>query len=304
MYPIVVVPDDASELPEQIGTKFKFWYRDGQRRTLFKQGRPGTGENWAEKVCAEIASLLGLPHAPYELAVWRDMHGVITPTFVPEDARLVLGNEIMARIVKGYEQTATYNAREHTLSTVLTIMSLPKLGLPLDYDAPAPILRPVDVFLGYLLLDALVSNQDRHHENWAVISWSGRGITLAPTYDHASSLGRNELDDNRLRRLTTRDRGDSVEAFCERARSAFYPRAPGAKPLTTFNAFAEGAAGHAEAAKYWLQRLGDMSLVQCEAILANVPESEMSQTASRFALKMLEVNRRRLLDFKVLEEKK
>jgi hypothetical protein len=27
MYPIVTVPDDASELPEQIGTKFKFWYR-------------------------------------------------------------------------------------------------------------------------------------------------------------------------------------------------------------------------------------------------------------------------------------
>ena len=80
MYPTVTVPNDASELPEQLGTKFKFWYRDHNRRMLFKQGRPGTGENWAEKVCAEIAALLGLPHAPYDLAVWQGLHGVITPT--------------------------------------------------------------------------------------------------------------------------------------------------------------------------------------------------------------------------------
>ena len=45
MYPIVTVPNDASELPEQLGTKFKFWFRDQNRRMLFKQGRPGTGEN-------------------------------------------------------------------------------------------------------------------------------------------------------------------------------------------------------------------------------------------------------------------
>jgi hypothetical protein len=295
MYPIVTVPDDASELPEQIGTKFKFWYRDQDRRMLFKQGRPGTGENWAEKVCAEILALLGLPHAPYELALCQGLHGVITPTFVPDDARLVLGNEIMARVVKGYEQTATYNAREHTLSTVLTIMRLPRLGLPIGYAAPSPISKAVDVFVGYLLLDALVANQDRHHENWALISWPGQGITLAPTYDHASSLGRNEPEASRLRRLTTRDSGDNVEAYCARARSAFYSRAPARKPLTTFDAFAETAASHAEAARYWLTRLGDTSLLQCEQILANVPESEMSQTAGQFALKMIEINRRRLL---------
>ena len=299
MYPTVTVPNDASELPEQLGTKFKFWYRDHNRRMLFKQGRPGTGENWAEKVCAEIAALLGLPHAPYELAVWQGLHGVITPTFVPEDARLVLGNEIMARIVKGYEQTTTYNAREHTLSTVLTIMKLPRLGLPLGYSAPLPISKAVDVFLGYLLLDALVANQDRHHENWAVISWSGQGITLAPTYDHASSLGRNELDETRLRRLTTRDHGDSVDAYCARARSAFYSRTPGPKPLSTFDAFAEAASSHPGAAGYWLQRLASTTLVQCDEILANVPESEMSQTAGRFALKMIEINRGRLLDLVV-----
>jgi hypothetical protein len=300
MYAIINVPDDAHELPEQLGTKFKFWYRDStNRRILFKQGRPGTGENWAEKVCAEIASLIGLPHATYELAIWGDLRGVITPTFVPEGARLVLGNEMMARVMKGYAQTATYRAREHTLSTVLTIMQHPRLLLPVGYDPPPAIARPVDIFVGYLLLDALVANQDRHHENWALISWPGRGIMLAPTFDHASSLGRNELDESRARRLNTRDSGGNMEAYCARARSAFYSRAGGSKPLTTFEAFAEAARNHAQPARYWLDRLAATSLGQCERIVANIPKSEISSTASEFALKMIDVNRCSLLELKV-----
>lgn len=49
---------------------------------------------------------------------------------------------------------------------------------------------------GYVTLDALILNTDRHHENWALIrarSSDGRLIhRVAPTFDHASSLGRNE----------------------------------------------------------------------------------------------------------------
>ena len=54
-YPIVELPADAPEQLEQLGTKTKFWYhgRDG-RRVLFKEGRPGAGENWAGKVCCEL----------------------------------------------------------------------------------------------------------------------------------------------------------------------------------------------------------------------------------------------------------
>jgi hypothetical protein len=85
MYQTVQVPHDAFELPEQVGTKFKFWFRDEhQRLKLYKEGRAGTGENWAEKVCAEICNLLGLPHAQYELAEWRGRRGVVTPSFVPD----------------------------------------------------------------------------------------------------------------------------------------------------------------------------------------------------------------------------
>jgi len=45
---------------------------------------------------------------------------------------------------------------------------------------------------------------------------------LAPTFDHASSLGRSETDANRSKRLITQGRGGSVEAYVARARSGFF----------------------------------------------------------------------------------
>jgi hypothetical protein len=40
---------------------------------------------------------------------------------------------------------------------------------------------------------------DRHHENWGVVvmtdEYGETSFSLAPTFDHASSLGRNESDD-------------------------------------------------------------------------------------------------------------
>jgi len=53
MYRIIEVPAEAADSTEQLGSKPKFWFLDPSgQRFLFKQGRSGTGENWAEKVSA------------------------------------------------------------------------------------------------------------------------------------------------------------------------------------------------------------------------------------------------------------
>ena len=51
------------------------------------------------------------------------------------------------------------------------------------------------------VLDALICNTDRHHENWGFLTTyqtSPAGVTMslrmAPSFDHASSLGRELLD--------------------------------------------------------------------------------------------------------------
>ena len=52
----VVYPDNRGVgLPEQLGTKEKFWVKIDSQDWLLKFGRPGTGEDWAEKAACELA---------------------------------------------------------------------------------------------------------------------------------------------------------------------------------------------------------------------------------------------------------
>ncbi|HFD87731.1 MAG TPA: phosphatidylinositol kinase [Gammaproteobacteria bacterium] len=297
-YPILELPKDAPIQLEQLGTKTKFWYESptGQKM-LFKEGRPGTGENWAEKVCCEICKLLGLPHADYELALWNGHAGVVTPSFVPEGGRLVLGNELLARIVDDYDQSARFRARQHTVRIVMKIASASSVGFPLDWQSPEEISDAAGVFVGYLLLDALVSNQDRHHENWGLVLVPDQGLFLAPTFDHASSLGRNEKDKRRVERLTTKDKGRTVQTYVERARSAFFSSRKSTKPLKTLEAFREAAKIRPDAADCWRERLSEINPSQYMGIFDEMPGSEISVPARDFACRMLEINTKRLLDF-------
>lgn len=61
-------------------------------------------------------------------------------------------------------------------------------------------LTAFEAFTGYLVLDALVANQDRHEENWAVLRPlpGGGEVTLAGSYDHGSSLAFNLTDARRI----------------------------------------------------------------------------------------------------------
>ena len=297
-YPIVEVPEDAPSQLEQLGSKAKFWFRaaDGTR-TLFKEGYPGSGEHWAEKVACEVARGLGLPHAEYELAVWNGRVGVVSPTIVPEGGRLIHGNELLARVVPEYEETRRFRARQHTLGRVFAVLRSPRVGTPVGWARAPRVDNAVGVFIGYLLLDALIGNQDRHHENWGLIKLAEVGLTLAPTYDHASSLGRNETDAARVERLTTKDAGRSVGSYARRAKSGLYKSQSSRVPMTTFDAFVEGASMNTAAAASWLDRLDQLSLAALESILGGVPSAVLSEPGREFALALMLENRKRLLSW-------
>jgi hypothetical protein len=232
MFDITYLPDNAYEAEEQLGTKFKFWFLDSDdQQTLFKQGRENTGENWAEKICSELANIIGIPNAEYHLSSWRNRLGVISPSFVNKGERLVLGNEILSPNVK----RSQYGTNHHLIRKVTSFLRLPLILLPYRFSN-THLSNACDVFIGYLMFDALVGNTDRHDENWGVIL-SSRGFELAPTYDHASSLGREISDNERSKRLNTNDKNYSVEAYAARARSALYNSIDDKHPLTTLEAF-------------------------------------------------------------------
>lgn len=295
-YPIIQLPDDAPTQLEQLGTKTKFWFRDQDGwNMLFKEGRPGTGENWAEKVACEICRLIDIPHAAYELAAWKKSKGVVTLSFVPEGARLVFGNELLAKIFNDYEEGKRYRVRQHTVRTVMAVASAKAIGFPLGWAAPDAIKDAAGLFAGYLMLDALISNQDRHHENWGLVFVPDQGVFFAPTFDHASSLGRNETDRVRLEMLTTHDRGRSVEAYVQRAVSALYASPSSPRPLGTLEAFTEAAKIRPDAGRYWVGRLANIDQEEFRGILAEVPDTEISAPARDFACRMLEINMQRIL---------
>jgi hypothetical protein len=87
----------------------------------------------------------------------------------------------------------------------------------------------------YMVFDALIGNTDRHHENWGFQARAGadpRTFTLsaAPSYDHASSLGRECLDD-RCEQILREKR---VPAYVRAGRGGLYWQetdTKGANPL-------------------------------------------------------------------------
>lgn len=307
MYKIVEIPTGAAESAEQLGTKYKFWYRDESHGlTLFKEGRPGTGDNWAEKIASELAELLGMPHVRYEFARYQGKEGVICHTLVAHGALLVHGNELLTTFGTDYEanQAKTYQRREHTIGRVLSYFraSVDFVGAPYGFPLSEGLSSALDVFVGYLMFDAWIANQDRHDENWALLRTSDGNSFLAPSYDHGSSMGRNETDEKRKTMLTTRDMGQHISKYVIAARSAFYPPtavASSVKALFTLDAFELAARQSPKAAKVWREKLSAVNIGQIEAIIENVPHVLMTVDSKRFTAKLLELNRTRILNCEI-----
>lgn len=298
MFSVISVPDDASSLLEPLGTKPKFWFTNPMDSSswLFKQARPGSGEDWSEKVASELCAIIELPHVQYELASWRNHAGVVCQTFVPDDGTLVLGNELLGKLIGGYNDAGRqYRQRAHTLRVVIAIMCHQSILPPFASDRLHFAEDAMDYFVGYLMLDAWIANQDRHHENWGIVRTPKGQLHLAPTFDHASSLGRNERDATRSALLAGKDMRRSIERYVARAKSAFYQSPSEKKPMSTFDAFREAATARPRAATEWMRRLRAVSMDSVREIVNEIPRERVSKVGIDFAVRMLELNRTTVL---------
>ncbi|WP_312327777.1 hypothetical protein [Stenotrophomonas sp.] len=301
MFRIVTVDARGLDVYEQLGTKSKFWY--DHFRYLFKAGRAGTGENWAEVVCAGVAELIGLPHAHYELAETQGIadgsvvRGVSTPNFTPRGARLVLGNELIFGVSAGETSKAQTRRREHhTVSRLAAFMGIKSILPPLGWEAPDGGMSARGVMAGYLMLDALVGNQDRHEENWGLVR-TAEAVHLAPTFDHASSLGRNESDERRAMKLAAVRPDHGVPGYAAKAASQLYDKEH--RRISTLEAFLQFSAYCREDALYWLGRLRRMDEAAFRLLLDQVPSDWITECARDFAVQLLLENKRRLLSEKL-----
>ena len=299
-FPIIEIAPDAPGEDEQMGTKEKFWFDHKDfGRCLYKKARRNTGEDWSEKIAAELSELLCLPHAKYELATFQGERGIISQYFLPKGGSLALGNEILSRIIPDYLRD-TKSPFQHTIDSVLNAIASNannSINLPVDWNPPQGISQAVETFVGYLLLDAWIGNTDRHHENWGFVNLDNKTY-LAPTYDHASCLGRELLDNEREDRLKTKDSGFSVEAYANKSFSAFYAQVGDKRTLKTFDAFYQAARRYPNAASLWLDCLAKISPTSTLELFVRIPQERISASGIEFARKILEFNQNRLLELR------
>ena len=176
----------------------------------------------------------------------------------------------------------------------MAVLAYKGINIPVGCESFPGVKTAFDVFVGYLMLDTWIANQDRHHENWGLLVAPPQTVHLAPSYDHASCLGANETEENRAARLSTRDVGRSMENYVTRARSAFYSPPSGAKPMSTLEAFRKVARKSPQAGLAWLGRLNQVSSNMVQSIFDQIPGDRITKHGIEFATKLLEIKRHRL----------
>jgi hypothetical protein len=199
VYPVMPVDPHWVLEAEQMGSKEKFWFRDPadpeKRDWLFKYPTPGTGQHWAEKVAYELAKDLKILAPRVELATCPGADGVLargsaTISFTNSGYELFHGNQILAGMDAAYDPEKRWKQQMHTLPRIFHSLAI--------FQDAAFVENCRHRMAEYLVFDALIGNVDRHHENWGILrkpqgdgKYRGR---LAPSFDHASSLGRELAD--------------------------------------------------------------------------------------------------------------
>ena len=210
----------------------------------------------------------------------------------PEGYSLNTGRAYLPE-VEGYEHRSTDHPtgervgrmrrdRGYTLDAVQRV---------LEGVAPPPgsgATTAFEVFAGYLVLDALVSNTDRHPGNWALLERDQNGTRfLAASYDHGSALGAGLTELNRSTR--------KPEVFAGRGKaSAFDP------PKRSLVDLAHEAVARADAGR-WLDKVAIFDREAVRSALV-APPGRLSDVAARFIEGVVLENRRRLCDDHVAED--
>ncbi len=95
--------------------------------------------------------------------------------------------------------------------------------------------------------------------------------------------------------MSTRDQRFSVEAYAAKTRSGLYAEQSDSKSLYTIDAFnLAGSAGKSHM-NQWLQKIESTDDDQVASIFERIPKDFISSQASDFALKMLKINKKKLL---------
>ena len=290
-YPIIqVLPEWAPQI-EEMGTKPKFWYarpeslrlalrQQPSSYWLFKYPREDRGEHWAEKITAEVAALLGIACAKVDLAEFQGRRGSATKSFTDDHRILTHGNEVLSRALSDYDSAERdFHSTDHTLSNIWT-------ALDRTFKVAAEAANAKRQLAGYLVLDAIVGNTDRHSENWGtlqLINADHHTEYLAPSYDHGSSLGR-ELMDKRRDLLLANNR---VSEYAEKARGQVYWNNVDKRGPSPLELIRLATPEYPDLFRPALAKLNNLNESSLRDIIDSIPGGWITPTAKLFAFELM-----------------
>ena len=268
--------------PELMGSKDKFWYRDPRppgKMWLFKYPRENTGEHWAEKLSSEVASQLSIPHARVELGIFENQLGSVCQSFTQDAMLLVHGNELLSKVFSSYGSGPKRHQSKHTLDNIWAAVDNCFVKKEGANEAKGLLAE-------YMVLDALIGNTDRHHENWGILrmriddKWWGN---LAPSFDHASSLGRELMDEKRKTILAN----NHIGRYAERGRGGIFLSEDDRRAPSPIELVRRARVSNPEFFLPALARLEEFDEIAPFNLVNRVPNDWMSATAKEFAAALM-----------------
>ncbi|QIS40744.1 hypothetical protein GW571_00495 [Clavibacter capsici] len=269
--------------------------REAKHRWLFKptrQHRNGSRQmtDYSEKAASEIGKLIGVPVAQVELVHRNGQMGCISRNATPEHWEMYTGSLLLERAGVGYSDSDRVRNSKgatpgHSIPNILT--ALQGIGPP-PLRSDVESMSASDVFVGFLVLDALIANRDRHEENWAVVrpTLDPTGTCLCLSYDHGGSIG-YQLDDGYRARVLAAPGG--ILRWASRGDAWRYevPEGQAVPDLVTVALQAAEAVG-TKAAMGWVERACRLQRSEVSEVFAGM--LGMSVVARSFATEVIMTN--------------
>ena len=307
-----VSPEIQQHRLESRGSRRKFWISiEGEPNVwLLKFPRPNTGEHWAEKIAAEVGNLIGVDCARVELADCSGELVTVCESFDPGnrdesyeyvdeptdwcygETIFIAGCYVLAWNDDQYDVETRFGQRDHNVANI--IRAVKEMFRDPSFPAGGRVDDILQALATYAVLDGLIGNMDRHHENWMLklkLVGATAWMSAAPSYDHASSLGR-ELEDERRNRYL--DSG-GVLNYLRRGHGGVFGdggenRAP--SPLDTAKYISQRWPEYTQPT---LQRIGATPDSEIRTAIDRVPTQFMGDIAKEFAYQIIVTSKTELL---------
>lgn len=164
---------------EGSGRSEKIWLMnpDTEQIGLFKFKKDETTtDHISECVAYELAKMIGIPCAKFELGTYHGREGSISYNIVNQkDMILIEGIYCISLIYPNFDA-----------EKIMDIETGEKYSIEMIKNVLEP-LKLFDEFLPVLIFDFLIGNTDRHQSNWALLR-EGNNLRISPLYDNSSSL--------------------------------------------------------------------------------------------------------------------